>query len=824
MESRFLQNIRLQSSKRTRGDDGKRESQSKKLKVERKEKGKEQAVDAEISQRSPTCSSSESGLFSNHQVQTSQYTSSEASASPAVANFPSVVGSTYTLVVEGVERVLCITQVIFRSKGLIERGTNVFEVECIKEESVLENGQRTTITPEQSWKARPLVLKISFPPSERTSEGELIRAARKHAKDNNSDWALKHLPLVVAYIDNLDWESNDPNQKTLLTRLKSHLGDAYESCSLRSTVLEKLEPLSSLNSAREFAQVFYDILQIHRWLYEHPGILHRDLSMANIMYRREGDNVYGVLNDFDLSSFRTRMDEGPHRNIELERSHSWLTIFLTQLGTKFIRLHSLSHKQFGLIPNMEPCFFQDVKLKSSKRARGDDDEQESHSKKSKVDGKGKGKEQAVDAGISERSLSSSKSGLFLSYQVETSEHTSTKASAPPAALPAAAKLPSLVGSTYTLVVEEVERVLCITRVIFRSDGLIGRGTSVLDVDCIQEENVSENGERTTSTITPEHSWKARPLVLKLSFPPSGRTSEGDLICAARKHARDNDSDWALKHLPLVVACVDNPDGEVNDPKQTTLQGRLKSQFKDAYEMRSLRATVLEKLEPLSSLKSAREFAQVFYDILQIHRWLYEHPRILHRDLSMANIMYRRAGDNVYGVLNDFDLSSFRTCMDEGPTSKHRTGTKPFMARDLLHKDWDKVHRYRHDLESLFYIILILSCHYSNPTTHAPNLQFSRWFDGADHEIAYAKLDFLESAFPKPPVQTYFETFHPWLYDIRQMLGMGYLSRPYDPHGLECLYDWETLNGNITFKKVMEVMGSFNGEKLVTRWAGGNSGN
>ncbi|KAF5349071.1 hypothetical protein D9757_012190 [Collybiopsis confluens] len=336
------------------------------------------------------------------------------------------------------------------------------------------------------------------------------------------------------------------------------------------------------------------------------------------------------------------------------------------------RLHSLSHKQFGLIPNMELPFLQNVKLKSRKRVRGDDGKQESQPKKSKVDGKGKGKEQAVDAEISQGSLSSSESGLFSSYQVETSEHTSAEASAPPGAppgaLPAAAELPSLVGSTYTLVVEGVERVLCITRVIFRSDGLIGRGTSVFDVDCIKEENVLENGQRTT--ITPDQSWKGQSLVLKLSFPPSGRTSEGDLIRAASKHAQDNDSDWALKHLPLVVACVDSPDRKGTDPKQTTLQGRLKSQFEDAYEMRSLRATVLEKLEPLSSLKSARESAQVFYDILQIHRWLYEHPRILHRDLSMANIMYRREGDNVYGVLNDFDLSSFRTRMDEGPTSKH----------------------------------------------------------------------------------------------------------------------------------------------------------
>ncbi|KAF5365039.1 hypothetical protein D9757_013097 [Collybiopsis confluens] len=108
-------------------------------------------------------------------------------------------------------------------------------------------------------------------------------------------------------------------------------------------------------------------------------------------------------------------------------------------------------------------------------------------------------------------------------------------------------------------------------------------------------------------------------------------------------------------------------------------------------MRSLRVVVMEKPEPLSSLRSAREFAQVFYDILQIHRWLYKHPKILHCDLSMANIMFRREGDEVYGVLNDFDLSSFRSRMDKDLTSKHQTGTKPFMACDLLNLEWDKGH-------------------------------------------------------------------------------------------------------------------------------------
>jgi hypothetical protein len=43
--------------------------------------------------------------------------------------------------------------------------------------------------------------------------------------------------------------------------------------------------------------------------------------------------------------------------------------------------------------------------------------------------------------------------------------------------------------------------------------------------------------------------------------------------------------------------------------------------------------------------------------------------------------------------------------------KTRTGTKPFMAAiDLLGKPTD-MHRYRHDLESLFYVIVYVTSRY-----------------------------------------------------------------------------------------------------------------
>ncbi|KAJ4500779.1 hypothetical protein C8R41DRAFT_808912 [Lentinula lateritia] len=41
--------------------------------------------------------------------------------------------------------------------------------------------------------------------------------------------------------------------------------------------------LSVSGHPREFAQVFYDVLQIHQWSYECVGILHRDLSSGNII-------------------------------------------------------------------------------------------------------------------------------------------------------------------------------------------------------------------------------------------------------------------------------------------------------------------------------------------------------------------------------------------------------------------------------------------------------------------------------------------------------------------------------------------------------------
>jgi hypothetical protein len=79
------------------------------------------------------------------------------------------------------------------------------------------------------------------------------------------------------------------------------------------------------------------------------------------------------------------------------------------------------------------------------------------------------------------------------------------------------------------------------------------------------------------------------------------------------------------------------------------------------------------------------------------------------------------------------------------TPRHRTGTGPFIALDLLvtSKFTAPVHVYRYDLESLFYI-LVKFCALFQPETHeyrqSPYLD--QWGTGSFRSMSYAKSHFL----------------------------------------------------------------------------------
>jgi serine/threonine protein kinase len=93
--------------------------------------------------------------------------------------------------------------------------------------------------------------------------------------------------------------------------------------------------------------------------------------------------------------------------------------------------------------------------------------------------------------------------------------------------------------------------------------------------------------------------------------------------------------------------------------------------------------------------------------------LYEVVGILHRDLSPNNIMYRIINGKVHGVLTDFDLSSWKSSLTSDYTQEPRSkGPEPLhIWLTGCSNGTDALHLYRHDVESLFYIMLILATHY-----------------------------------------------------------------------------------------------------------------
>ncbi|KAG7099981.1 hypothetical protein E1B28_001774 [Marasmius oreades] len=244
--------------------------------------------------------------------------------------------------------------------------------------------------------------------------------------------------------------------------------------------------------------------------------------------------------------------------------------------------------------------------------------------------------------------------------------------------------------------DDMKKRIRLRRLLFRSHEVIGRGTVVVEAECI------------CGNSGCECDWKG-PLIVKISFPATSRVTEDELVKDALKLATGKDGEWVQKHLPRTLWSHTMPFGE------NTPQARLAKLFAmdEKYEEQHACVTVQQKLQPIHELKTPEEFAQVFYDILQCHRWLYKIAEILHRDISMSNMMFRRdeATGEVYGVLNDFDLSS-RVEENRQASSKQRTGTKPHMAYELFDKIWTGGHLYRHDLESIFYVFVC--------TTRAPD--------------------------------------------------------------------------------------------------------
>ncbi|THV01020.1 hypothetical protein K435DRAFT_963698 [Dendrothele bispora CBS 962.96] len=343
------------------------------------------------------------------------------------------------------------------------------------------------------------------------------------------------------------------------------------------------------------------------------------------------------------------------------------------------------------------------------------------------------------------------------------------------------------------------RLLVLGDIQYRARSIIGRGTIVIDA-------------------APKSQPRTPLYIVKVSFPSADRASEASMLWLASKTAKRNpDWNWVERHLPGFKFWLDI---ELVNGQDDFPQERIKAFLDEhcpqfGYEERVLRVLVQDKLYPLTDLRVEAQYAQVFCDVLQAHRWLYDHARILHRDISMHNIMFRKVGDRIFGVLNDLDLSSPLTNRPSA-TSKHRTGTRPFMAHQLQNPTKKVTLLYRHDLESLFFVMLCLTCRYTLDGHEIRSPPYEDWYTAPDHIVSALKCIIVTDPDPlNPPVSPDFSGFKQILADIKQLLWAAHLAEGNaDPEQ----FDRETADGKFTYEKFLNILKQFDGKELTVRYS------
>ena len=396
--------------------------------------------------------------------------------------------------------------------------------------------------------------------------------------------------------------------------------------------------------------------------------------------------------------------------------------------------------------------------------------------------------------------------------------------------------------------------------ISRDPAVVGRSTAVVGATSVK--------------------WPGHELVIKVSWPGSGQVPETDFLekaCAEANKMKDNE--WAINHLPQVLHSKDVVFGRCS-----TLES-VAHLFEDAkftgrrfrYERRTLRVIIQERLYSIKTLMNVRDIGQVFLDVAcstyihlsprfpcvyarLVHRWLFDEPGILHRDLSLNNIMWRLVEEmnaegvreqKVHGVLTDYDLSSWKEDLkkDYRSTSQQRTGTPPYMAQEIL-KGTSATHLYRHDVESLLYIMLIVCGRHTigvvgdgkkarrQVVMRKENLPYEDWFEARSYAaLGKNKASFFSDreAIELSPV---FEDFRPWLRDLQRDFSKGFRSK--NSHEDDSEPEWrsqqaggsvsavastpvpfddETLGGRVDYSTVIEPTRSLRGvlKGLVIRY-------
>ncbi|SZF05200.1 unnamed protein product [Blumeria hordei] len=189
----------------------------------------------------------------------------------------------------------------------------------------------------------------------------------------------------------------------------------------------------------------------------------------------------------------------------------------------------------------------------------------------------------------------------------------------------------------------------------------------------------------------------------------------------------------------------------------------------------------EKTTPLELICGLR-------DAIKGHQSLYMDTKILHRDISINNIILTdpKRNDGCHGVLIDLDLAISLADDNCSESSKTLTGTMEFMAVGLLHqyaygKKNGCFNTYRHDLESFFFVLISVCIRFGWGSEKSPHLGMLRkWYKGEAVDMYFCKLGAISNASFKTNTVDVFSTKFSCLKELASTLQKILFDRTNGP--------------------------------------------
>lgn len=171
--------------------------------------------------------------------------------------------------------------------------------------------------------------------------------------------------------------------------------------------------------------------------------------------------------------------------------------------------------------------------------------------------------------------------------------------------------------------------------------------------------------------------------------------------------------------------------------------------------------------PIYEASSREALLAALADCIEGHESLRRKAGLLHRDISIGNLM---VGQDDRGFLIDLDLAIKEQRVGVSG-AKGKTGTRAFMAIGAL---LGEQHSFMHDLESFFWVLFWICIHCDGPGEGIAVAQFDKWNYADTEELAQLKKgqisdegDFIKAA--EKHFTPFYKSMVPWVNKLRRVV-------------------------------------------------------